>query len=83
VGREFSDQLEAAAQSTSEIFVTYRPFNSNDIEKPQIRNPITLTLSDVEADVQRVVGRASMLNIGNKSWPALVYTARQFPGLAR
>jgi hypothetical protein len=40
-------------------------------------------LSEVEADVSRVVGRARMLDIGNKSFPLEVYTATRFPGLTR
>ena len=45
--------------------------------------PITLVLSDVEADVMRVVGRARMLDIGNKRFPSKNYTAKLFPGLTR
>ena len=28
-------------------------------------------------------GRARMLDIGNKAFPSVTYTARRFPGLAR
>lgn len=83
VGREITDALDAAATSQDTIEVTYRPYLSTDIEGPQMDPPMTLTLSDVEADPLRVTGRARMLDIGNKAFPSIVYTAKRFPGLAR
>ena len=43
----------------------------------------SLTLTEVEADISQVTGRARMLDIGNKRFPAEVYTASRFPGLTR
>jgi len=83
VGREISDALDAAATSQERTEVTYRPYLSTDIEGPQMDPPITLFLSEVEADPLRVTGRARMLDIGNKAFPSITYTAKRFPGLAR
>ncbi len=75
--------LDAAVDSGDKIEVTYRPYLSNDTSTPHMVPPITLVLSDVEADVMRIVGRARMLDIGNKRFPADSYTIKRFPGLAR
>lgn len=83
VGREITDALEAAATSQHRIEVTYRPYLSTDIEGPQMDPPLTLTLSDARADPLKVTGRVRMLDIGNKAFPSVVYTAKKFPGLAR
>ncbi|TNC93411.1 MAG: hypothetical protein FD119_4053 [Stygiobacter sp.] len=83
VGQELADALEAAAISQDVIEVTWRPYLSTDLEGPHMDPPITLTLTEVEADTLRVTGRARMLDIGNKAFPSITYTARRFPGLAR
>jgi len=83
VGRDLADALEAAAISQDVIEVTWRPYLSTDLEGPHMDPPITLTLTEVEADTMRVTGRARMLDIGNKAFPSITYTARRFPGLAR
>ena len=83
VSRELVRHLDAAATSQDKIEVTYRPYLSTDLEGPQMDPPITLILTEVEADVFRITGRARMLDIGNKAFPAETYTAKRFPGLTR
>jgi hypothetical protein len=83
VSREIVRYLDVAAESQSVIEITYRPYLSNDLEGPQMDPPITLILSEVEADVQRVTARARMMDIGNKAFPSRTYTAKEFPGLTR
>jgi hypothetical protein len=83
VSRELIRHLDAAVESSEKIEITYRPYLSTDLEGPQMDPPITLTLTEVEADISRVTGRARMLDIGNKSFPSEVYTASRFPGLTR
>ncbi len=83
VSREIVRHLDAAATSLERIEVTYRPYLSTDLEGPQMDPPITLTLTEVEVDVFRATGRARMLDIGNRAFPAETYTARRFPGLTR
>jgi len=83
VSREIVKHLDAAATSQDKIEVTYRPYLSTDLEGPQLDPPITLVVTEVEADVFRVIGRARMLDVGNKALPAESYTAKRFPGLTR
>ena len=83
VSREIVRHLDAAATSIERIEVTYRPYLSTDLEGPQMDPPITLTLTEIEVDVFRATGRARMLDIGNKAFPAETYTAKRFPGLTR
>lgn len=83
VSREIVKHLDAAVESQAVIEVTYRPYLSIDLEGPQMDPPIHLVLTEVEADVFRVTGRARMLDIGNKAFPGVAYTAKNFPGLTR
>lgn len=83
VSREIVRHLDAAAESQSVIEVTYRPYLSTDLNGPQMDPPIHLVLTEVEADVMRVTGRARMLDVGNKAFPGVTYTAKTFPGLTR
>ena len=75
--------LNNAAESQDKIEVTYRPYLSTDLEGPQMDPPITLVLTEVEADVFKVTGRARMLDIGNKAFPSITYNSTNYPGLAR
>ena len=83
VTREIVKHLDEASASESSIEVTYRPYLSNDLSGPQMDPPITLVITEVEADVQRVTAKARMADIGNKTFPSRLYTATEFPGLAR
>lgn len=81
VGEEIAEALEGAATSQDVIEVTYRPYLSTDIEGPQMDPPITLILSDVEADLYQVTGKARLLDIGNLAFPRRTYKPGEFPGL--
>jgi hypothetical protein len=83
VSREIVRHLDAAAESQAVIEVTYRPYLSTDLEGPQMDPPIHLVLTEVEADIFRITGGARMLDVGNKSFPGISYTAKTFPGLTR
>ena len=83
VGREITDALDEAAISQDKIEITYRPYLSTDINGPQMDPPVTMVVSEVQATPLQVTGRARMLDIGNKAFPGKLYTARDFPGLAR
>ena len=83
VSREIVRHLDAAAVSQDKIEITYRPYLSTDLEGPQMDPPITLVLTEVEANALQVTGRARMLDIGNKAFPSETYTAKRFPGLTR
>ena len=83
VSREMVTHLNNAAQSQDKIEVTYRPYLSTDLEGPQMDPPITLILTEVEADIFRITGRARMLDVGNKAFPSVTYNSQNYPGLTR
>lgn len=83
VSRLMMQHLDQAVMSAHTIEVTYRPYLSNDLEGPQMDPPLTLVLSDVDADILRITGRCRMLDIGNVPFPNVSYTAKTFPGLIR
>lgn len=83
VSRELVKHLTAASTSQDVIEVTYRPFLSSDTTCPQMDPPMTLILTEVQANLHQVIGRARMLDIGNKAFPNKTYTVKDFPGLGK
>ncbi|MEG3637641.1 DUF1833 family protein [Magnetococcus sp. PR-3] len=83
VSGEIMKHLDRAVQTMDPIEITYRPYLSTDLEGPQMDPPLTLTITEVEADMLQVRARARMMDIGNKAFPADTYRASRFPGLAR
>lgn len=83
VGRELMDKVEAAAESQTKIEVTYRPYLDIDLDGPQMDPPLTMTFVSINCTPTRVVGRARMADLANKTFPRRLYTAKDFPGLAR
>ncbi|MEG3639272.1 DUF1833 family protein [Magnetococcus sp. PR-3] len=83
VSGEIMKHLDRAVQTMDPIEITYRPYLSTDLEGPQMDPPLTLTITEVEADMLQVRARARMMDIGNKAFPAATYSASRFPGLAR
>lgn len=82
--REIVAQLERAVTTKDVITVIYRAYISNDTAAgPQNDPPLLLDLKDVQANVTRVTARAVHHDPRNRRFPALDYTAAQFPGLAR
>lgn len=81
VSAEVLAYIDQAAQSTSLIELTYRPYLASDLTAPQMDPPITLVLHDVEADVFAVRGRASFGDYGNRQFPGQSYDGQRFPGL--
>ena len=83
VTRELAQHLDGAVESQDKIEVTYRPYLSDDLNGPQMDPPFTLVITEVTADVMKVVGKARMLDVGNKAFPSETYTANRFIGLTR
>lgn len=83
VDREIVKQVERAAISNDKIEVTYRPYLSSDMEGPQMDPPMTMTITHVEANVFSITGKARIIDVGNKPFPAELYTAEKFPGIAQ
>ncbi|WP_288078450.1 DUF1833 family protein [Pseudomonas sp.] len=81
VSAEVLAYIDQAAQSTSLIELTYRPFLASDLTAPQMDPPITLVLHDVEASIFSIRARASFGEYGNRRFPGETYDAQRFPGL--
>ena len=48
-----------------------------------LRTEMEAGLTEVSADTSRVTGRARMLDVGNKAFPAETYNSLRFSGLTR
>ena len=81
VSAEVLAYIDQAAQSTSLIELTYRPYLARDTFLPSMDPPITLVLHDVEATVFSIRARASFGEYGNRRFPGETYDAQRFPGL--
>ena len=63
------------------IVVKYRLYLASDTLAPQTANPLTLYLSEVNADNFQVTGRVSFVDILNKSFPSITYDVANFPNI--
>lgn len=79
---EIIGYLDAAAQSSELIEVTYRPYLASDTSGPQMDPPLTLVLREVKADIFRIRARAGFGDLGNRRFPSETYSSDRFAGLA-
>lgn len=74
--------LKAAATSSVQIVMCYRPYLSNDLEDgPQMIPPPTFVLSKAAVDSLRTTGRARVAIDLAGPFPRHVFTAIEYPGL--
>lgn len=83
VGRELTQQLEAATTSQEPIVVTYRPYLLTDLTGPQMDPPIEMVVVGATATLTTIQFTASMDSVNNVAFPRRQYTAADFPGLVR
>lgn len=83
VSREVVGHIEAAIAGDSPIEVTYRPYLSTDLSKPQMDPPISMELTKVSVSGASVSGTASLSDVHNRAFPFEKYMASRFPGLVR
>lgn len=81
VGGEIIGYLDAAAQTSSVIEVTYRPYLASDLSQPMMLPPQTFVVRDVSADVFRIRAKAGFSDISNKKFPSDTYNGERFPGM--
>lgn len=81
VSREILANVQLAMADTSPISITYREYISTDLSGPQNDPPLTMTLSNIKADVFRVRATASFGDLNNRRFPTEEYTGERFPGL--
>ncbi|MEQ4619072.1 MAG: DUF1833 family protein [Corticimicrobacter sp.] len=83
VTREVVGHIESAINEPEPIYVTYRPYLSTDLSKPQMDPPITMELTKVTVTGTSVSGTASLSDVHNWAFPYEKYMAARFPGLVR
>lgn len=81
VSRDILAAVQAAVGSTELIAVTYREYLSTDLTGPQNDPPLTMTLTNIRADVFKVTATAGFGDLNSKRFPRDDYTAERFPGL--
>lgn len=81
VSREILAHIQLAMQSPDLITMTYRQYISSDLTGPQNDPPLTMTLTNIKADVFKVTATAGFGDLNNKRFPPNEYTAERFPGL--
>ena len=81
VSRDILANVQLAMTSTEMITMTYREYISTDLSGPQNDPPMTMVLSNIQADVFKVRATASFGDLSNKRFPNEEYTAERFPGL--
>lgn len=81
VSREILANIQLAMQDPSPITITYREYISTDLSGPQNDPPLTMTLTDIKADVFRVRATAGFGDLNNRRFPVDEYTGERFPGL--
>jgi len=81
VDRSIVANIEAALASTELVSVIYREFISTDLSAPQNNPPLQMTILSVTADVFKVTATAGFLDLQNRRFPTLEYSAEVFPGL--
>lgn len=82
ISGEIISYLDAAAQSSELIEVTYRPYLASDPSAPQMDPPLTLVVRTVTADVFTVRAKAGYADLSNRRFPYQLYDTERFPGLA-
>lgn len=81
VDRAIVANIEAALSSTELVTVIYREFISTDLSSPQNNPPLTMTITNVVADLFKVTATAGFPNLHNKRFPTLEYSPETFHGL--
>lgn len=82
VSQEIIKNIELAMPSPEKLEITYRAYLSNDLlGGPQNDPPLTLNITQIEADAMSIRAKASIADFINKKFPGINYTDERFPGL--
>lgn len=81
VGADLVPYFDEAANSSSVVTLIYRPYLSTDLSAPHMNPPLQLVLRTLSVDMMHVTATASLGDLGNRRFPALLYTAQTYPGL--
>lgn len=81
VGRDVTDQLDAAIIDGRKIEICYRPYLNGDRTKPQMKVPPVFTLVDVKVGVFQITARANTGADLSVAFPRELYKPDRFAGL--
>ena len=81
VGRDVTEQLDAAIVDGHKIEICYRPYLNGDRSGPKMRVPPVYTLVDVKVGVFRISARANTGADLGIAFPREIYKPETFPGL--
>jgi hypothetical protein len=81
VGRDITDQLDAAVADGRKIEICYRAYRNGDRSGPKTLVPPVYTLADVKVGVFRVTARANTGADLAVAFPRELYKAAKFAGL--
>lgn len=81
VGRDVTDQLDAAIVDGREVEICYRPYINGDRTRPQMRVPPVYTLVNVKVGVFRITARANTGADLGVAFPRELYKPDKFAGL--
>ncbi len=82
VGADLIPYFDGAANSATPVTMIYRPYLSTDLSAPHMNPPLQMYLRAISADMFRITAKAGFGDLGSRRFPALMYTAQTFPGLA-
>lgn len=81
IDRRVTEFVELAKSENTPVQVIYRPYLSDDLTRPQMVPPLIMFLKELQINNFQVVGRATFMDIVNKSFPNELYTRDRFPAL--
>lgn len=81
IDQRVTDFVELAKSEVEPVRVVYRPYLSDDLSGPQMNPPLVLFLKELQITAFQVVGRATFMDIINKTFPNELYTRNRFPAL--
>jgi len=81
IDRRVTVFIETALQEVVPVKMTYRPYLSTDLTRPQMNPPLAMFLREIQISATQVTGRATFMDLVNRQFPSVLYTRRQFPTL--
>ena len=81
VSRTVVEGIDKTRESFQPVVVTYRPYLSNDLSKPQMSPPLVMSMVGVSIKADSITGTATFDDIVNKKFPSIKYSADNYPYL--
>lgn len=70
-----------AAPGSEPVTLTYRPYLSTKLDRPQMNPPLVLFLTDIVITAVEITGTATFADLLNRTFLSESYGRRNFPGL--